>query len=624
MEIHRLSEGSTWNWPLLGSVVVLNVCVPSLVLAYGVFLVNSLDLGVPLWLGLSTPAIFIFSYSLTQCWCRDAADSWGGPVGYRVMASLGLLLVVTSLLLCAFLPYHLQPYIYGVLGGCGSSLISAQVDAVVFETYDTRLALVRGICFGAQAVGQSIFPHIITAFMNCYGYPFSFIVLSGVMLQTLPAILFLKIDESIKRPVPLSRYTDKTYAIFNNEVMKGYTNELQLHDLNKKCWKSPQDDNVHREELLDDVQYDNDVNVTITPPPSPEEKRRNIFGVEILPEIPEESEDSDESDADDASTNANKSKKQFSNALKRLSTLGDSFDEYITKQIRRDSQTDRDSESREYTEVEVTYDTVSPVTDIQREKIFNSFSFRCQSAYASFKRRMRMPSYRVYRLKRRLLFMMYSINDTFVKPLSRSLSCWRFYPALLLCFSKLSLTAITLVLLPVIASQVKPKISSTEANFMFSLHGFTWMCILLSTPWLAQTPKRNFKYVTLIGLLISTVACFVLSIATNHDLFSIGCVVGGLGYGALTSCWETAVQDFVGLRKWPKFHSALETLSGTLLFVFWVGLSFVVDQDGGVQYAMFIQSSILAGITLVWVILAAVSLYFTKVRSLRFGRRWKF
>ncbi|XP_013185819.2 uncharacterized protein LOC106131303 isoform X2 [Amyelois transitella] len=542
------------------------------------------------------------------------------------MATLGLLFIIVSLLLCAFLPYHIHPYIYGVLGGCGSSLLSAQVDAVVFETYDTRLGLVRGICFGAQAVGQSIFPHIITALIDSYGYSFSFIVLSGIMLQTMPAILLLKIDESVKRPVSLSRYTDKTYAIFNNEVMNGYTNELQLIDLSKKCWKSPHDDNAHREEILEDDQYFDDINVTITPPPSPEEKRRNMFGVEILPEIPEESEDSENgSEADDESANnVSKSQKRFSNALKRLSILGDSFDEYITKQIRRDSQTERESENKDYTEVEVTYDNISPVTDVQREKIFNSFSFRCHSAYASFRRRMRMPSYRVYRLRRRLLFLMYSFNDTFIKPLTRSLSCWRFYPALFLCFSKLSLTAITLVLLPVIASQVQPKISSTETNFMFSLHGFTWMCVLLSTPWLAQTPKRNFKYVTVIGLLISTGACFILSIATNHDLFSIGCVIAGLGYGALTSCWETAAQDFVGLRKWPKFHSALETLSGTLLFLFWVGLSFLVDREGGVQYAMFIQSSILVGITVIWVILAAISLYFTKLRSLGCGQRCTF
>lgn len=52
-----------------------------------------------------------------ECWCRDAADSWGGYVGYRVMAASGLAAVVISLIVCAFVPYHWQPFIYGILGG---------------------------------------------------------------------------------------------------------------------------------------------------------------------------------------------------------------------------------------------------------------------------------------------------------------------------------------------------------------------------------------------------------------------------------------------------------------------------------------------------------------------------
>ncbi|KAM3967944.1 uncharacterized protein ACR2FA_003943 [Aphomia sociella] len=627
MEINRRIEGVTWNWPLLVSVVFLNICLPSLVYTYGVLLVNSEVLGVSIWQGLATPTIYILTYSLTQCWCRDAADSWGGSVGYRVMASMGLMCVVLSLFLCAFLSYFYHPYVYGILGGFGSSLLSAQVDAVIFDTYDTHLGTIKGLCFAGQAVGQSLFPHIITALIDYYGYSFSYIVLSGIMLQTLPAVMFLKVDETIKRPVSFSRYTDKTYAIFSNEVLgNGYTSELQLHDLGKKCWKSPSDDNLHREaEINVDIsEYDDDVNATITPPPSPEEKRRNIFGVEILPEIPEESEDSDDNEPsiNDKDINHLK-KKRFSSAIKRLSILGDSFDEYIMKQIRRDSDKG-DSLSREYTEVEVTYDNISPVTDIQREKIFNSFSFRCQSCYASFRRRMRMPSYRIYRFKRRMMYLMYSINDTFIKPLTRSLSCWRFYPALILCFSKLSLTAISLVLMPVVASQVQPTISMTDINLLFSLHGFTWICFLLCIPWLTQTPKRNFKYVTVIGLIISSGACFLLAEAKNHDLLSIGCVIAGLGYGAVSSCWETAVQDFVGLRKWPKFHSTMETLSGMLLCGFCLGISFLVDHEGGLQLTLFILSGILAGITVIWTILAMVSLYLTKVRSLRLGRRWTF
>lgn len=395
----------------------------------------------------------------------------------------------------------------------------------MFETYDSRLGLIRGTCFAGQAVGQALFPHLLTELIETYGYSFSFIVYSGILLQALPAILLLRVNDSVKKPLSFSRYSDlaKTYAIFSNEGLDNnyYTAEVQLHDLSKKCWKSPSDDNLHREVDLnnDEVGFEND-NPTITPPPSPEEKRRNIFGVEILPEIPEESEDEDEEFyASDKDVNMNK--KRLSNAIKRLSTLGDSLDDYITKQIRRDSRQSENSDINEYSEVEVTYDNISPVTDIQREKIFNSFSFRCHSAYASMRRRMWMPSYRVYIIKRRLLYFMYNLNDTFIKPLTRSLSCWKFYPSLLLAFTKLSLTGISFVLLPILGTQILPPISTTEINFFMSLHGFTWVCFLLSTPWLAQTPKRNYKYVAVLGLVTSTVACFRKFIFLTPFFFSL-------------------------------------------------------------------------------------------------------
>ncbi|KPJ01859.1 Monocarboxylate transporter 9 [Papilio xuthus] len=619
MEVDARSSGASWRWSLLFSVVFLNICLPSLVLAYGVLWLHLTSLDVPVWLGLSTPTIYLLTFGLTQCWFREAADSWGGSTGYRAMAAVGIVVTVASLLTCAFVPLYLQPFIYGVFGGLGSSLISAQVDAVIFETYDSRLAIIRGICSTGQAVGQSLFPHIISVLINYYGYSFSFIVLGGIILQALPAVLFLKIDESVRRSGVSSKYSDfyKNYKGFQNDGADNYyTAELQLIDLSKKCWKSPSDDNLHRE---DEAVADDEVVGTITPPPSPEEKRRNIFGVDILPDIPEESEES-EDDIEQA-TNVKESsnnQRRFSLAIKRLSTLGDNLDEYITKQIRKDSKEDCSNfNNREHSEIEVTYDNISPMTEIHREKVLNSFSFRYQSTVTNIKRRFWIPSYRMYRVKRRLLYFMYNINDTFIKPLTRSLSCWRFYPALLLSFAKLCLTAVFLNLIPMIAQQVRPKISMFETNFLLSLHGFTWICFLLSTPWLAQTPKRNFKYVAVFGLITSTIACFVFAQTNNHDSFAIGCVISGLGYGAVTSCCETAVQDFVGARKWPKFHSTLETFSATLLTIFVVCLSFIVGQEHGYQNSMFIIGIVLSAVTFLWLVLAIIALYDTKLKYLR-------
>ncbi|XP_045492193.1 uncharacterized protein LOC123691708 [Colias croceus] len=624
MDFDGRRESAGWRWSLLFSLVFLNICLPSLLLSYGVFWVHLSSFDVPLWVGLTTPSIFVLTFSLTQCWFREAADSWGGSVGYRVMGTIGLFFVVVSLIICAFVPYHVQPYIYGIVGGLGSSLLSAQVDAVIFETYDTRLVFVKGFCLLGQAIGLSIFPHLLTELIDVYGYSFAYIVYAGIMLQSLVAIMLLNIDESARRPASFSRYKDLSqgYMVYKNEAMDNfYGTELQLHYLNKKCWKNPSDDQLHREEEL---KYD-DVSIieTITPPPSPEEKRRNIFGVDILPEIPEESEESDSDDHNAA--DINKQKNRLSVAIKRLSTLGENIDGCITNQVRRDSQTERENaDVSEYTEFEVKYETIAPMTDIHTEKIFNTFNFRCQSAYMNMKRKLSIPSYRMYRIRRRFIYFIYSINDTFLKPLTRSLSCGKFYPALLLSLSRLSLLSISLVLLPMLASEVHPKISMLEMNFLMSLYGFTWICFLLCTPWLEQTPKRNYKYIVVMGLGISTISAFVLAADNNHDSYSIGCVIAGFGFGAVASSWETAVQDFVGARKWPKIHSTLETLSACLMTVFVVGLSFTIEKANGPQFVMFILGILLASATFVWFIIAAVSIYLTNIRTMRLGRKCLF
>lgn len=397
------------------------------------------------------------------------------------------------------------------------------MDVVIFETYDTRLGIVKGVCFIAQAVGQCIFPHILSFIINKYGLDMTYLLWSGIMLQTLPAILFINVDCDVKRPISYSRYSDvsKTYAIFNNDKTNNdFVNEMQLDDLSKKCWKSPSDDNLHYSEIdihNDNVDDDDENNVTITPPPSPEEKRRNIFGVEILPEIPEESEDNTDSDEDE-SEKRKKTDNQFSTAIKRFSALGDNLDEYISKQIRKDSINEI-SHNNDYGEIEVTYDNISPVTEITHEKVFGSYSFRCQSWYLNMKRKIYIPSYKLYRIRRRTMYCLHIINDTFIKPLTRSLSYWKFYPALLLSFSKCTLTAISLPLLPLISLEIRSKIHLTEMNFLISLHAFTWICFLLSTPWLASISKRNFKYILVTGLLISTIALFRKLCFNKYNLF---------------------------------------------------------------------------------------------------------
>ncbi|KAI5641167.1 chitin binding peritrophin-A domain-containing protein [Phthorimaea operculella] len=120
----------------------------------------------------------------------------------------------------------------------------------------------------------------------------------------------------------------------------------------------------------------------------------------------------------------------------------------------------------------------------------------------------------------------------------------------------------------------------TIPSLVHSYGIFLLSSVSLGVPvWLTLTTPAIF---------ILTHGLTLLAEAKNHDTFSFGCVIAGFGYGAITSCWETAVQEFVGARKWPKLHSTLETLSVSLLAGIILGLSFVIKQASDLQFCMFI------------------------------------
>lgn len=118
----------------------------------------------------------------------------------------------------------------------------------------------------------------------------------------------------------------------------------------------------------------------------------------------------------------------------------------------------------------------------------------------------------------------------------------------------------------------------------------------------------------------------MLAEASSYDSFSIGCVIAGFGYGAITSCWETTAQEFVGARNWPKIHSTLETVSAVLQALFVVGLIFVLQKEdrSGLQFSMFILGVIIAMCTFVWFVITSLYFYKSKVKSFSFRRKWWF
>lgn len=114
----------------------------------------------------------------------------------------------------------------------------------------------------------------------------------------------------------------------------------------------------------------------------------------------------------------------------------------------------------------------------------------------------------------------------------------------------------------------------------------------------------------------------MVSQSNSHDSFSVGCIVAGFGFGAVTYCYETTIQHFVGVRKWPKIQSTLETLTGMFLAVFVICLSYLSPKDKNIQTWYVILGCVQISIFVVWLIIAIVMFIKTTMKKVQLGKRW--
>lgn len=408
------------------------------------------------------------------------------------------------------------------IAGIGSSLVLSQIDFVITDLFQVNINRVRLLGQYGQALGQCTMPYLTMVLFHFYGHSMGYLLLSCSVLQLLPVILFLK-TATLQQPktVLQQRSYVRAYSLFEDDMsVASGLNDVQLVDLTKKSWKSPSDENLSEqtEEFEEDPDVEEYENVNETA--ATENKTKNLYGVDILPQILEESENSDTDGEENESSDSHKSgtvkirdKKKVNDDIKRLSVISDKLDEIIIKsEIPEPSEGVKNNVTMALPSLSKMGDGKSEYSIVRRTS--NSMDWLNDTSHLEYSRnalpdfRCCCASYSCYRTKRKLRNAFDYSKETFIRPLKLSLKTLQFYPALLLKVCSIFIPCCLSSLVALLANDIKPILSFAELGFVLSVHGIAWLTFLILFPWMTAIPKSKYKYIAAFGCFASAFGSF--------------------------------------------------------------------------------------------------------------------
>lgn len=380
--------------------------------------------------------------------------------------------------------------------GIGTCITLNQINYVAEDLFYSDINTIHIIkCLG-EAIGQFVLPFALVAIFDNYGSEMGHMIISAIILQILPAMLFVKTDQ-LPKPIPLSQFGNynRSYNVFTeNETSFGGS-----QDLNEKTWKNPSSENL----AIGNTNDENEINtheviVNSNGIGTLEER----LGLQILPKIIEVSERSFSLSSEE---NLNKNDKEtIDDTIKRYSKISDKFDELITKEEIDESNIDKTKnkksdnsqnslESRRLGNF--SEETHSPELNIKITKNFFS------------KSKSNSLLYKWHNSKRWIHNNLDYFHDTLIAPLLLSLRIWKFYPTLLLNLSKYFIPLGVSILLPTIEINVIDYFI-LQNTVLISIHATAWLCVLISSPWVINISKSKYKYFTIFGFFTSAMGLF--------------------------------------------------------------------------------------------------------------------
>ncbi|KAG8232235.1 hypothetical protein J437_LFUL011788 [Ladona fulva] len=537
----------------------------SVLWSYGVLLSSMVEhddirFSVALW----TPALFLATVCLTDPWCRlpvikgssgkrrKAIATWM----LRPISVAGILLVCGALAVTPFIrPRELHLLTFGVLSGLGSSLALTQSELLMDQYFPPRrkrrrqrvlcLACIR---FGSS-LSQFVSPLLMMAVIGSYGRHQAPLLHSGYVLHALIAAALIKFrsNGSTKANVRLRSMSyskmeeddgteDTEWRCGPHRISEG---EILLpfeEDLAGRSWKNPAKDETTSYDLKDD---DDDIDAedaleSANEPASNilgQPKRRNCYGVEILPQIPEETEEEDSGDA-----------RQNKRSSRRLTiTLPNNNNNHKVP-----SEVDNPSNGSNFHNGNYLPDTPTSASS-------TTFLITPNKSLRKYKRwKWRRRKWRRRRVKKEEEDM--GEEEEGIDEVKRGPFCCvrevldprgfckgSFYPALALSTSSKLGNLVFFSMVPHVARLLGK--SKNDCTLLVALAGFSSLLMAAVLPLISfPSPKTKVagffaprtckKFTYSIGSIISAIALFLLSRCDTYDRLTLASLLFGIGSGA--------------------------------------------------------------------------------------------
>ncbi|GFQ89554.1 uncharacterized protein TNCT_36361 [Trichonephila clavata] len=186
-----------WAWMVAFAACGINFIMAGLGRMSGILYVAFIDLYGVDRKGASLP----FSVrSSTRNLLGPAVGILGQKYGIQVVIITGSIMSTVSSALCFFAKdIGWITILWGGLSGIGTALTTVLVQVVIGQYFKKYRTTAAGMGFSGGCVGSFLFPALMEWLLNNYGIGGTFLIISGIIMHTIPAAMILRKPPWLKK-----------------------------------------------------------------------------------------------------------------------------------------------------------------------------------------------------------------------------------------------------------------------------------------------------------------------------------------------------------------------------------------------------------------------------------------
>ncbi|GFT92439.1 uncharacterized protein NPIL_525821 [Nephila pilipes] len=215
-----------WAWMVAFAACGINFIMAGLGRMSGILYVAFIDIYGVDRKGASLP----FSVrSSTRNLLGPVVGILGQKYGVQVVIVCGSIMATISSALCFFAKdIGWITILWGGLSGIGTALTTVLVQVVIGQYFKKYRTTAAGMGFSGGCVGSFLFPALMEWLLNNYGIGGTFLIISGIIMHTIPAAMILR------KPLWLKRKSDPKSAVVKIKNDQSMNSTTETENLSRK------------------------------------------------------------------------------------------------------------------------------------------------------------------------------------------------------------------------------------------------------------------------------------------------------------------------------------------------------------------------------------------------------